>query len=274
MAADAVRHRSACYDAFFTEALLSFVGDRACRPPGRDRSAARRAIADIVGFCCLRVSSDLLPSHDSSDGHDVITALAPLPHPRFFEVFQHRSSRIWGLASTYPTGDTTAGVRSRPQPRPAPTIRSSTQPLFGVFYSRPARSTAAPTSRRQQAVQLNDNINHEGGSVVPPGSTNLPGRRPALLATISTRRSISTSSKSVFAIWRAGKFWRRRSGYKPFTASSASRNGWSRAAPIKNPHLAYLLSAGIILGLFRPLLCRLHRAATGGAAGVWIPMAR
>jgi len=45
-----IRHRSAYYDAFFTEALLSFHRERA-RLARRRRRGIARAIADMVDFC-------------------------------------------------------------------------------------------------------------------------------------------------------------------------------------------------------------------------------
>ena len=74
-----IRHRSAYYDAFFTEALLSFVETGLASAD--EAAASRRAIAEMVDFC-LKTSAEEVPSHDGSTVR-VITALAPLPHPRF-----------------------------------------------------------------------------------------------------------------------------------------------------------------------------------------------
>src|SRR5712692_1365154 len=78
-----IRHRSAYYEAFFTEALLSFVETGLA---SRDQArSARRAISDMVEFC-LSTSAEEVPSHDGSTVR-VITALAPPPHPRFSKFF-------------------------------------------------------------------------------------------------------------------------------------------------------------------------------------------
>ncbi len=44
-----IRHRSAYYDAFFTEALLSFAETGLASPD--EATASRRAIAEMVDFC-------------------------------------------------------------------------------------------------------------------------------------------------------------------------------------------------------------------------------
>ena len=53
-----IRHRSAYYDAFFTEALLSYVETGLASAD--EAAASRRAIADMVDFClktCSRGSA-------------------------------------------------------------------------------------------------------------------------------------------------------------------------------------------------------------------------
>src|SRR3569833_2577247 len=73
-----IRHRSAYYDAFFTEALLSYAETGLA---SKDEAAAsRRAIADMVDFC-LKSSAEDVPSQNSSTVR-VVTALAPGPRPR------------------------------------------------------------------------------------------------------------------------------------------------------------------------------------------------
>src|SRR4051812_36033929 len=78
-----IRHRSAYYDAFFTEALLSF-GETGLAS-AEQSAAARRAIAEMVEFC-LATSAEEVRAQDGSAVR-VITALAPLPHPRFSKFF-------------------------------------------------------------------------------------------------------------------------------------------------------------------------------------------
>src|SRR5258707_11620092 len=78
-----IRHRSAYYDAFFTEALLSFFETGLA---SSDQAAAsRRAIADMVDFCLSASREDVR----SQDGRifSIVTALAPPPHPRFSAFF-------------------------------------------------------------------------------------------------------------------------------------------------------------------------------------------
>src|SRR6185312_15824480 len=78
-----IRHRSAYYDAFFTEALLSYVETGLASAD--EAAASKRAIAEMVDFC-LKTSAEEVPSHDGSTVR-VVTALAPLPHPRFSKFF-------------------------------------------------------------------------------------------------------------------------------------------------------------------------------------------
>jgi len=98
-----IRHRSAYYDAFFTEALLSFVESGLASP--QQANAARGAVADMVDFC-LRISAEQVPSHDGSTVN-VITALAPLPHPRFSRFFAQIKQDL-GFGIYVPDCDTTA----------------------------------------------------------------------------------------------------------------------------------------------------------------------
>src|ERR1700755_502535 len=58
-----IRHRSAYYDAFFTEALLSYIESGLASP--KETAQARRAIDDMVDFC-LNISREEVPSHDGS----------------------------------------------------------------------------------------------------------------------------------------------------------------------------------------------------------------
>src|SRR5450755_107899 len=74
-----IRHRSAYYDAFFTEALLSFVETGLASE--HETAASRGAIADMVEFC-LATSGEAVRAADGST-FNVVTALAPPPHPRF-----------------------------------------------------------------------------------------------------------------------------------------------------------------------------------------------
>src|SRR6202790_3361100 len=102
-----IRHRSAYYDAFFIEALLSFVETGLASP---DQAApARRAIAEMVDFC-LTTSREDVPAQDGKIV-SVVTALAPLPHPRFSRLFAHIKQNL-GFDVYVPDVDTTVSAFS------------------------------------------------------------------------------------------------------------------------------------------------------------------
>ena len=135
-----IRHRSAYYDAFFTEALLSFVETGLA---SADQTvASRRAISDMVDFC-LTTSAEEVPSHDASTVR-VITALAPLPHPRFSKFFfpDQAGSRLRHLC---------AGLRHHRLlvlGRNASRLhRSDPRPAATGFLRRLSGRAAAPTNR-------------------------------------------------------------------------------------------------------------------------------
>src|SRR5882757_4856522 len=66
-----IRHRSAYYDAFFIEALLGYVETGLASPA--DKTAAQRAIADMVDFC-VNTSREQVEGSDGAR-FDAITAL-------------------------------------------------------------------------------------------------------------------------------------------------------------------------------------------------------
>jgi hypothetical protein len=162
-----IRHRSAYYDAFFTEALLSFVETGLA---SQDQTgASRRAISDMVDFC-LKVSREEVPSHDGSTVN-VITALAPLPHPRFSKFFAQIKQDL-GFGIYVPDCDTTACSFS------AATQAGSddpilAQPLLDFYRGYQVRSGA---NEPRVTVPLNDNVDYEGGIVT--WIDNLSGDRP------------------------------------------------------------------------------------------------
>jgi hypothetical protein len=162
-----IRHRSAYYDAFFTEALLGFVETGLASVD--QAGAARRAIADMVDFC-LKVSAEQVPSHDGSTVN-VITALAPLPHPRFSKFFSQIKQDL-GFGIYVPDCDTTACAFS------AATQAGSDdpildQPLLDFYRGLQVREGA---NEPRVTVPLNDNIDYEGGVVT--WIDNLSGDRP------------------------------------------------------------------------------------------------
>jgi hypothetical protein len=162
-----IRHRSAYYDAFFTEALLSYVETGLASSD--EAAASRRAISDMVDFC-LKTSAEEVPSHDGSTVR-VITALAPLPHPRFSRFFAQIKQDL-GFGIYVPDCDTTACSFS------AATQAGSTdpildQPLLDFYRGYQVREGA---NEPRVTVPLNDNIDYEGGVVT--WIDNLAGDRP------------------------------------------------------------------------------------------------
>lgn len=162
-----IRHRSAYYDAFFTEALLSFVETGLASAD--QAGAARRAISDMVDFC-LKVSAEEVPSHDGSTVN-VITALAPLPHPRFSKFFAQIKQDL-GFGIYVPDCDTTACSFS------AATQAGSDDPILEQplldFYS--GLQVREGANEPRVTVPLNDNVEYEGGVVT--WIDNLRGDRP------------------------------------------------------------------------------------------------
>src|SRR5438105_9781648 len=162
-----IRHRSAYYDAFFTEALLSYVETGLAS--AAQAAASRRAIADMVDFC-LKTSAEEVSSHDGSTVR-VITALAPLPHPRFSRFFAQIKQDL-GFGIYVPDCDTTACSFS------AATQAGSTdpildQPLLDFYRGLQVREGA---NEPRVTVPLNDHIDYEGGVVT--WIDNLAGERP------------------------------------------------------------------------------------------------
>jgi hypothetical protein len=162
-----IRHRSAYYDAFFTEALLSFVETGLASPD--QNAASRRAIDKMVEFC-LTTSREEVRGHDGSPVA-VITALAPLPHPRFSRFFAQIKQDL-GFGIYVPDCDTTACSFS------AATQAGSddpilAQPLLDFYAGYQVREGA---NEPKVTVPLNDNIDYEGGVVT--WIDNLAGERP------------------------------------------------------------------------------------------------
>jgi hypothetical protein len=162
-----IRHRSAYYDAFFTEALLSFIETGLARP--EDIAAARRAIAEMVDFC-LTTSREQARSLEGGIV-DVITALAPLPHPRFSRFFAQIKQDL-GFGLYVPDCDTTACAFS------AATQAGSDDPILEQplvdFYA--GYQVGGGANEPLVTVPLNDNIDYEGGVVT--WIDNLAGERP------------------------------------------------------------------------------------------------
>src|SRR5437660_6652370 len=162
-----IRHRSAYYDAFFTEALLSYVETGLASAD--EAAASRRAIADMVDFC-LKTSAEEVSSHDGSTVR-VITALAPLPHPRFSKFFSQIKQDL-GFGIYVPDCDTTAcSFPAATQAGSADPILK--QPLIDFYRGYQVREGA---NEPRVTVPLNDNVDYEGGVVT--WIDNLAGNRP------------------------------------------------------------------------------------------------
>jgi hypothetical protein len=162
-----IRHRSAYYDAFFTEALLSFVETGLASAD--QTGASRRAIAEMVDFC-LSTSREDVRAQDGKT-FSVITALAPLPHPRFSAFFAQIKQDL-GFGVYVPDCDTTACAFS------AATQAGSDDPILNQplldFYA--GYQVGGGANEPLVTVPLNDNIDYEGGVVT--WIDNLAGERP------------------------------------------------------------------------------------------------
>ena len=162
-----IRHRSAYYDAFFTEALLAFVDTGLAT--AAETAAARKAVGEMVAFC-ISTSREEVRGADGTP-FDVVTALAPPPHPRFSRYFAQIKQDL-GFGIYVPDCDTTACSFS------AATQAGSSDPILNQplldFYA--GYQVRAGDNERRVTVPLNDNIDFEGGIVT--WIDNLDGERP------------------------------------------------------------------------------------------------
>ncbi|WP_139480191.1 hypothetical protein [Bradyrhizobium ivorense] len=162
-----IRHRSAYYDAFFTEALLGLL-ETGLASPG-EAAAARHAVSEMVEFC-IKTSAEEVLSQDGA-AVKVITALAPGKHPRFSRFFAQIKQDL-GFGIYVPDCDTTACAFS------AATQAGSDDPILGQplvdFYR--GYQVRAGANEPRVTVPLNDHIDYEGGVVT--WIDNLRGERP------------------------------------------------------------------------------------------------
>ncbi|WFU17227.1 hypothetical protein [Bradyrhizobium sp. CB3481] len=162
-----IRHRSAYYDAFFTEALLSYLETGLASAD--EAASSRRAISQMVDFC-LKTSAEEVPAHDGTTVN-VITALAPGPHPRFSRFFAQIKQDL-GFGIYVPDCDTTAcSFSAATQAGASDPILD--QPLLDFYRGYQVREGA---NEPRVTVPLNDNIDYEGGVVT--WIDNLAGDRP------------------------------------------------------------------------------------------------
>jgi hypothetical protein len=162
-----IRHRSAYYDAFFTEALLSFIETGLAS--SQQIASLRRAISDMVDFCLITSREDVRAL--DSGTVSVITALAPPPHPRFSRFFAQIKQDL-GFGIYVPDCDTTACAFS------AGTQAGSANPILDQplldLYAR--YQVDAGANEPRVTVPLNDNIDYAGGVVT--WIDNFAGERP------------------------------------------------------------------------------------------------
>ncbi|MEA2836088.1 MAG: hypothetical protein QOD89_638 [Bradyrhizobium sp.] len=162
-----IRHRSAYYDAFFTEALLSFIDTGLASP--EQAASSRRAISAMVDFC-LSTSREDVRALDGGTV-SVITALAPPPHPRFSRFFAQIKQDL-GFGIYVPDCDTTAcAFSAATQAGSADPILD--QPLLDLYAG---YQVGAGDNEPRVTVPLNDNIDYTGGVVT--WIDNLAGERP------------------------------------------------------------------------------------------------
>ncbi|WP_022723938.1 hypothetical protein [Rhodopseudomonas sp. B29] len=162
-----IRHRSAYYDAFYIEALLSFI-DTGLATPDETR-AARSAVAAMAEFC-LKTSRERVRTPDGTC-YDVITALAPPPHPRFSRFFAQIKQDL-GFGIYVPDCDTTAcSISAAGQANSTDPIID--QPLIDFYASYQARAGA---NDPLITVPLNPDVDYDGG--IATWIDNLAGERP------------------------------------------------------------------------------------------------
>ena len=162
-----IRHRSAYYDAFYIESLLSFLETGLAST--EEATAAKRAISAMADFC-LGPSREQVRGADGR-GFDVVTAMAPPPHPRFSRFFAGIKEKL-GFGLYVPDCDTTACAFS------AATQAGSSDPLLDQplpdFYS--GYQVRAGANAPKVTVPINDNIDYDGGIVT--WIDNINGDRP------------------------------------------------------------------------------------------------
>jgi hypothetical protein len=162
-----IRHRSAYYDAFFIEALLGYLETGLAAPD--ERAPAREAIDAMAEFC-IGPSRETVHGRDGKN-FDVITALAPAPHPRFSRFFAQIKQDL-GFGIYVPDCDTTAcSFSAALQAGRSDALLD--QPLVD-FYA--GYQVTHGGNEPQVTVPLNDHVDYRGGIVT--WIDNLKGERP------------------------------------------------------------------------------------------------
>ncbi len=146
---------------------MSFVETGLATPD--EVAAARRAIAEMVDFC-LVTSREEVRALDGTT-FNVVTALAPLPHPRFSRFFAQIKQDL-GFGVYVPDCDTTACSFS------AATQAGSDDPILNQplldFYA--GYQVREGSNEPRVTVPINDNIDFEGG--VATWIDSFAGERP------------------------------------------------------------------------------------------------
>lgn len=162
-----IRHRSAYYDAFFIEALLGFLETGLASSD--ETASSRKAIDAMVEFC-LKTSREEVQGLDGKK-YDVVTALAPPPHPRFSRFFAQIKEKL-GFGIYVPDCDTTACSFSaaRQAGSDDPILDQPLLDFYASYQVRPGSNEPLVT------VPLNDNVDYDGA--VATWIDNLAGERP------------------------------------------------------------------------------------------------
>src|SRR5579871_3320255 len=162
-----IRHRSAYYDAFYIEALLGYVESGLAS--AEDSASARRAIKAMADFC-LGPSRERVMGRDGRS-FDVVTAIAPAPHPQFSRFFAGIKEKL-GFGLYVPDCDTTACSFS------AATQAGSSDPMLDQplpdFYA--GYQVKAGANAPKVTVAINDHIDYDGAIVT--WIDNINGDRP------------------------------------------------------------------------------------------------
>jgi hypothetical protein len=162
-----IRHRSAYYEAFYIEALLAFVESGLAS--AEENKAARRAISAMAEFC-LGPSRERVAARDGR-AFDVVTAIAPHPHPRFSRFFAGIKQTL-GFGLYVPDCDTTACSFS------AATQAGIIDPMLDQplpdFYR--GYQVRAGANAPKVTVAINDHIDYDGAIVT--WIDNINGDRP------------------------------------------------------------------------------------------------
>jgi hypothetical protein len=162
-----IRHRSAYYDAFYIESLLGFIESGLAST--EETGAARRAISAMADFC-LGASRERVAGRDGT-AFDVVTAIAPAPHPRFSRFFAEIKEKL-GFGLYVPDCDTTACAFS------AATQAGLDDPILDQplpdFYR--GYQVKAGANAPKVTVPINDHIDYDGGIVT--WIDNINGDRP------------------------------------------------------------------------------------------------